>query len=445
MSHGSPTPPFRPGGSAGAEGFTYPRQCDSIATQAQRHLVWAVAGGVSLCLLWAGLTSLDKVTRGAGRIVPQTRNQLIQHLEGGIVAEILVKEGQRVEAGTALIRIDNSFSRAEFQQSQLDIAAKRLQMLRLEAESRGETRFTVPDEMAHLIPQIVTQERSLFRARQDGLKAQLSVLDDQHRQKQLELAEMNTRWTSSQREREIVVQRVQSMRRLAKMGAVSNNELLDNERNLQQLEAKLAGLTHDIPRLEAAVNELANRRGEATLRFRAESEKEQRETSLQVAKLEEAISAMQDRSRRSEVVAPVAGVVNKLFVDTVGGVVKSGEPLVQLVPAEASVVVEARLNPQDRGQVWPGLPAVVKVSAYDFALYGGLKGKVLDISPDALSDEKGEPYFRVRLEADASQLGPRRPVIPGMLAQVDIISGQHSILAYLMKPVQRLRDEALRQ
>jgi membrane fusion protein, adhesin transport system len=426
-------------------GFAYPRRCDTIATRAQRHLVWTAAGGMALCLIWAGLTTLDKVTRGTGRIVPQGKNQMVQHLEGGIVAEILVREGQRVEAGAALIRIDNSFSKAEFQQNQLDVTAKRLQMLRLEAESRGESQFTVPPEMLKLIPQIVSQERSLFRARQDGLKAQLTVVDDQFRQKQLELAEMNTRWTSTQREREIVLPRVQSMRRLAKMGAVSNNELIDNERNLQQLEAKLAGMTSDIPRLEAAVNELASRRSEATLRFRAEAEKDQRETSVQVAKLEESVSAMQDRSKRSEVVAPVAGVINKLFVDTVGGVVKSGEPLVQLVPAESSVVVEARLSPQDRGQVWPGLPAVVKVSAYDFALYGGLKGKVLDISPDALSDEKGEPYFRVRLEADATTLGPDRPIIPGMMAQVDIISGQHSILRYLMKPVQRLRDEALRQ
>ena len=141
----------------------------------------------------------------------------------------------------------------------------------------------------------------------------------------------------------------------------------------------------------------------------------------------------------------VAGIVNKLFIDTIGGVVKSGEPLIQLVPAKASVVVEARLSPQDRAEVWPGLPAIVKVSAYDFSLYGGLKGKVLDISPDALSDEKGEPYFRVRLEADATTFGPGRPVIPGMLAQVDILSGRHTVLGYLMKPVQRLKNEALRQ
>jgi len=270
-------------------------------------------------------------------------------------------------------------------------------------------------------------------------------VDDQHRQKQIEMAEIKTRWTSTQQERDIITPRVQSLRRLVKIGAISQNELIENERSLQQIEAKLAGLLHDIPRLEAAVSELSRRREEVTLRFRAEAEKEQRETAVQIAKLEETIIAMRDRSNRSEVIAPVAGVVNKLFVDTIGGVVKSGEPLVQLVPQDASLVIEARLSPADRANVWPGLPAIVKVSAYDFSIYGGLKGKVLDVSPDALSDDKGDPYFRVRLEADASGFGPGKPVIPGMQAQVDIISGEHTVLAYLLKPVQRLKNEALRQ
>ncbi|MGL4975576.1 MAG: HlyD family type I secretion periplasmic adaptor subunit [Bosea sp. (in: a-proteobacteria)] len=425
--------------------IAYPRRCDTIATRAQRQMVWTIGAAVILSLGWAALTTLDKVTRGAGRVVPQVRNQMIQHLEGGIVTEILVREGEKVEAGATLIRIDNSFSRAELQQNQVELKAKSLQMLRLEAESRGQNLFVVPPDMAEQIPQIVAQERSLFRARQDGLKAQLNVVDDQHKQKEIELAEMRTRWKSTQREREIVLPRLESLRRLVKMGAVSNNELLENERTLQQVEAKLAALLHDVPRLEAAVSELSRRREETILRFRAEAEKDQRETSVVVAKLEEAITAMRDRSRRTEVVAPVAGIVNKLFIDTIGGVVKSGEPLIQLVPAEASVVVEARVSPQNRADVWPGLPAIVKVSAYDFSLYGGLKGKVLDISPDALSDEKGEPYFRVRLEADATSFGPGKPVIPGMLAQVDILSGRHTVLGYLMKPVQRLKNEALRQ
>jgi membrane fusion protein, adhesin transport system len=425
--------------------FTYPRRCDAIASRGQRTMIFAVAAGVVLLLGWAALTTLDKVTRGAGRVMPQTRNQIIQHLEGGIVSEILVKEGARVEAGAPLIRVSNSFSRAELQQNELELKAKQLQAARLEAEARGDRSFTAPAELAALLPQIAVQETSLHRARQDGLRAQLQVVDEQHRQKELELAEMRTRRTSSLREKDLVAQRLESMRRLARIGAVSNNELLDNERSLQQIEARLASLVHDIPRLESAVSELSRRAEEVTLRFKAEAEKEQRETGVQIAKLREAIAAMTDRSRRTEVIAPMAGIVNKLFVDTIGGVVKSGEPLVQLVPLDATVIIEARLSPQDRAEVWPGLPAIIKVSAYDFSVYGGLKGKVLDISPDALNDDKGEPYFRVRLEADATSFGPSRPVIPGMLAQVDILSGRHTVLGYLAKPVQRLKNEAFRQ
>lgn len=440
-----PPLPIPPSGDGSARSFSFPRRCDTIAARGQRNLIFAVATGVALVIGWSALTTLDKVTRGSGRVVPQTRNQIIQHLEGGIVSEILVREGQRVQAGAPLIRVDNSFSRAELQQNELELKAKQLQAARLEAEAAGQLGFSPNADLARLLPQISVQETSLYRARQEGLRAQLLVVEEQHKQKVLELAEMRTRRTSSLREKELVAQRLDSMRRLARIGAVSNNELLDNERSLQQIEARLASLVHDIPRLESAVSELSRRADEITLRFRADAEKDQRETGVQIAKLREAIGAMTDRSRRTEVVAPMAGIVNKLFVDTIGGVVKSGEPLVQLVPLDATVIIEARLSPQDRAEVWPGLPAVIKVSAYDFSVYGGLKGKVLDISPDALNDDKGEPYFRVRLEADATAFGPTRPVIPGMLAQIDILSGQHTVLGYLMKPVQRLKNEAFRQ
>ena len=152
-----------------------------------------------------------------------------------------------------------------------------------------------------------------------------------------------------------------------------------------------------------------------------------------------------DRSQRSDVIAPFAGVVNRLNVNTVGGVVRGGEPLVQLVPSDMAISMEVKLAPNDRAEVWPGLPAVVKISAYDFSRYGGLKGTVVDISADALTDENGVPYFRVRLEAEAANFGPNRPVVPGMLADVDILSGRHTILDYILKPVRRVRDNAMRQ
>lgn len=426
-------------------GFTTLRRFDSIARRSHTQLVWTIGLGVAAFIVWAAITTLDKVTRGSGRVVSQTRNQVIQHLEGGIISEILVREGETVQAGQALVRVENSFARAELQQNQVELKAKHLAWQRLDAEAKGLDDFTPPRDLTRDAAHIAAQERSLFRARREGLGAQFAVVEDQNRQKVLELAEMRTRWTSAQRERDIVTPRVESLRRLTRMGAVSQNELIENERTLQQIEARLAGLVHDIARLEAAVSELSRRREEIALRFRAEAEKEQRETAIQIAKLEETIVAMRDRSNRTEVVAPVSGTVNKVFVDTIGGVVKSGEPLIQIVPLDASLIIEAKVSPSDRAEVWPGLKAVIKVSAYDFSIHGGLKGKVVDISPDALSDDKGEPYFRVRLEADAKDFGPGRPVIPGMLAQVDILSGQHTVLNYLIKPVQRIKNEALRQ
>jgi HlyD family type I secretion membrane fusion protein len=422
-----------------------PTPIDAIAGRAQVVFVWSVAAGLTLLFLWAGFTVLDRVTRGTGRVIPQTSNRIVQHFEGGILTEILVKEGQKVSEGAPLLRIDNSFARAEMSQTNVELKARRLTIERLEAESAGLADFQPTNALRGEFEEIVKKELDLFRARRAGLDAQLRVVDDQIRQKELEVFELRARMGNLLRERELVAPRVASLRRLSRQGAVSTNDLLEGERSLQQLDAKTQELGIETPRAEAAVGELRRRREQTIAQFKAEAEKERREAAVQAAKLEEVTAAMQDRSRRSEVLAPISGIVNKLHVNTIGGVVKSGEPLVQLVPLEDSLIVEARLSPRDRAEVWPGLPAVVKISAYDYAIHGGLKGRVIDISPDALSDDKGEPYFRVRLAASAADFGPGKPVVPGMMAQVDILTGRHTVLEYLLRPLRVMRDNAFRQ
>ncbi len=400
--------------------------------------------GVTAFLVWASFTELDKVTRGNGRVVPQMQNQVVQHFEGGIVQEILVKEGDKVEKGTPLLRIENSFQKAELLQAQLEIRAKSLRIRRLDAEINA-TAFDADSEVHTSLARLFERERGLFETRQKTIAEQLAILEDQARQKQIELSELKSRWANTSRERELVLKRVTSLRRLVAVGAVSANELLENERTLQQIEGRISDLTHNIPKTEAASSEIERRKTETQLRFRTEAEKERADTELQIAKLNETVRAMQDRSSRTEVVAPIAGIVNRLNVTTVGGVVKSGEPLGQIVPIDTSIVVEARIAPKDRAEVWPGQNAVVKISAYDFSVYGGLKGKVVEVSPDALQDEKGQPYFRLRLEASGSNFGPDRPVVPGMVADVDILSGRRTIMETLVRPVKALRDNALRQ
>lgn len=422
-----------------------PRLVDSLVSEAHFRAVATTAFFVIAFIVWAQLTVLDKVVRGIGRVVPQAQNQMVQHFEGGIIAEILVQEGDAVKKGDVLLRIDNSFSRAELQSARLETRARKLRAARLSAEAAGAAELIFSAETPTELAGMAAREMDLFKSRQQTLDAQIRILDEQMRQKELELSELNSRWVLTQNERELVTRRLGNLRRLAVAGAVSQNELLDNERGLQQIETRISDLAHSIPRIEAALNELRERRGEISLRFRADAERERSDNELAIAKLEEQITAMTDRSLRADVTAPLDGIVNKVFFTTLGGVVKSGESLVQLVPTGSAIAVEARLAPSDRAQVWPGLPATVKVSAYDFAQYGGLNGKVVDISPDTLTDEKGNAYYRVKVEADAADFGRDKPVIPGMMAEVDILSGQQTIMQALIRPMRNLRDRALRE
>ncbi len=423
----------------------YPQKIQSIATDAHGRFIKVLAVSMFLAFVWASLTTIDKVTRGSGHVIPEQHKQEVQHLEGGIISDIYVKEGDRVAQGQPLMRIENSFFRSELAQAAIEIAAKKVRLIRLDAETAGESTIEFPAELVNTIPQAVQNETELFQRRRKNLDEQLSILTQQSRQKEIELSELHSRQPALLREKQISEERMASMRKLASAGAASNNDALEAERVLQETIARLSDLSHDIPRAEAALAEIGQRKLEATSRFEADAEKERSQTTVDLNKLNESVLAMSDRIRRSDVVAPVAGVINKLNVSTVGGVVKPGESLAEIVPSDTSISVEMKLAPNDRADVWPGQRAIVKVSAYEFSTFGGLGAKVTDISPDALQDERGNAYFRVRLEADPAGLGPNHPILPGMSADVDVIGENQSVLMTILKPIRRLKDNALRQ
>ena len=423
----------------------FPHRVSTIATEAQGRFVLVLGVCLMLAFTWAGLTEIDRVTRGAGRIVPQQQKQEVQHLEGGIVSEILIREGDRVAAGQPLIRIENIFFRSEYKQATIELAAKRLRLARLEAETSSATDLEAPADLVAAAPQSGNNEAALFQRRRANLEEQLSILSQQARQKEIELSSMRSRQPLVNRERQIAEERLASLRKLSSAGAVSINEALEAERVLQQTMTRQSDLAHDIPRIEAALGEIAQRRLQTVSNFKAEAERERTQTSIEVEKLTQSAAAMEDRLQRSYVIAPIAGVVNRLNVSTIGGVVKSGESLAEIVPLDSAVGVEMKLSPGDRAHVWPGVKAVVKVSAYDFTVYGTLHARVVDISPDALQDERGAPYFRVRLEADGGSLGANNPVMPGMLADVDVLGERQTVLAAFLRPLRRLKENALRQ
>ena len=337
----------------------YPRRCDQIARRAHRIFVATSAIGLIVLIIWASCTYLDKVTRGQGRVVPQFQNQTVQHFEGGIVKEILVREGDRVEAGMALLRVENSFSRAELEQTRLEIAARELRLRRLIAEAKG-GRFETPEGLTGQRLAFAQRESSLFDARRRIIDEQLAIIEEQRRQKLLEFSELQSRTVNTQRERALIVERVESLRRLTRVGAMSPNELIENERVLQQIDSRLSDLSHEVPRVESALSELSRRGVEASLRFATDAEKEASDVELQLAKFNEVASALTDRSTRSDVIAPVAGTVTRVEQLQPGAYVNAAQTVFWLVSGQAwidairSPSIAAPVHEQFMNGVRPG-------------------------------------------------------------------------------------------
>lgn len=423
----------------------FARRSDAIGRKANGLFLGVVCVGFVSFFGWASVTSLDEVTRGNGRIIPLQQNRNIQHMEGGIIADILVQEGDKIMRGDVLVRIENSFSLAELEQAKLELAAQRIQYARLTAETNGSTEILLAGDLRLSSPDVIAGEHQIIIRRSETLKQQLQIFDNQARQHRLSLSETQLRLKNKHKEYALTLEVVENFRKLAKSKAVSRNELLSRETGLQQLLSQINDMEYQIPAIKSELDEVAARQQEAILRFRSDAEKERSQTALAISKLNESITALQDRKSRTNVIAPIDGRINRLLVSTVGGVVQPGQTLAQIVPDDLSIAVDARLSPKDRANVWPGLESVVKVSAYDYTIFGGLKGTVTEISPDALQDDQGNPYFRVRVKADASALGADNPIVPGMLAEVNILTGSHTVLDYILKPVRRIKENAFTQ
>ncbi|TDQ60456.1 HlyD family secretion protein/adhesin transport system membrane fusion protein [Maritalea mobilis] len=443
MDTANPTLPNKVG--TARQDSSFARRTDQIDRHANGLFLLVIAVGLLLFLIWSAFTSLDEVTRGGGRIISTEQNRNIQHMEGGLISDILVQEGDSVVQGDVLLRIENSFSKAELEQTRLELASQRARHVRLMAEAEGASQMVPPDDLFADQPQAVANEQQIFERRQANLKDQFLIFEDQARQQRLSLSEHKLRLENKRKEYDLLFEQVESYRGLVKSGAASRNELLSRESSLQQVVTQINDLEFRVPAIQSELDEVLRRQNELTTRARADAEKEAAEVAVTIAKLNEAITAMVDRKSRTNVVAPIDGRINRLLVSTVNGVVQPGQVLAQIVPDDLSIAVDARLSPKDRANVWPGLEAVIKISAYDYTVYGGLKGEVVEISPDALQDEKGNPYFRVRVRADGATLGDNNPIVPGMLAEVNILTGSHTVLDYLLRPVRRVQSNAFRQ
>ncbi|MCJ8168820.1 HlyD family type I secretion periplasmic adaptor subunit [Atopomonas sediminilitoris] len=413
---------------------------------AARLLLWTLLalliGGIS----WAYFAKLEEITRGEGKAIPSSKIQKIQNLEGGIVAEIFVREGQVVDAGQTLLRLDATRYVSNQYETEGDRMALLATVTRLRAEVNG-VDLTFTDEF-DAFPRIAADELALYQSRQARLQGEVRILEEQKRQKQQELAEFEAKSKQYRSSVGLLQRELNMSAPLVKSGAMSEVEILRLRRSLVDSQGQLDAARLAIPRAQSAIEEIERRIEDSRLSFRTDALRELNEARTELSKTTASMSAIDDRVSRTTVTSPVRGIVKQLLVNTIGGVVQPGSDLLEIVPLDDKLLVEAQIRPQDIAFLHPGQNAMVKFTAYDYTIYGGLKAHLEHISADTITDQEGNSFYLIRLRTERNHLGREdNPllIIPGMVASVDIITGEKSVLDYLLKPVLKARSEAMRE
>ena len=417
------------------------------APRVVRLTIWGLIAFVVFCLLWANFAVVDEVTRGDGKAIPSSRLQKIQNLEGGIVAELFVREGQIVNAGDPLLRLDDTRFASNVGETEADRLALLLRVERLSAEVQ-DRELVVADEVREKAPRQADNEIQLFNSRKQQLLDEVAGLEEQLIQRQQELREFASKQGQFRNSLSLLRQEIRMSEPLVAEGAISQVEVLRLKRAEVEARGQLEATTLAIPRAESAIKEVERKIDETRGRFRSDALTQLNEARTELSKIQSTGKALEDRVNRTLVISPVRGIVKQLLVTTIGGVIQPGSDLVEIVPLGENLLVEARIRPQDIAFLHPGQEAMVKFTAYDYTIYGGLKAELEQIGADTVTDDDGNSFYVIKLRTNKSHLGSEeRPllIIPGMVASVDIITGKKSVLSYLLKPIIRARAEALRE
>lgn len=412
-----------------------------------RAIIWAVLVLVIAGLYWASISEIEEVTRGEGKVIPSGQIQVIQNLEGGILSEILVRPGDKVETNQLLLRIDQTRFSSSFQQNRARYLANLAKAARLNAEATG-TPFTVPAEVMEEMPAIGESERQLYLSRQKELGSAIEIRQEQLNQRTNELRELNVKLDELNKTYNLFQNELNLLRPLVEQGAFSEMELLQTERRASEMRGEIEMTRQSIPRARSRIDESRAALQEVRLNFINKAKSELNEVSSVLGEETASAVALKDRLDRTLVRSPVNGTVNRVLVSTVGGVVQPGMDLIEIVPADGTLLIEAKIRPADIAFLRPDQKAMIKVTAYDFTIYGGLEAHLEHIGADSITDDKGNSFYLVQLRTERNFLGTDSnplPIIPGMVATADILTGKRTILSYLLKPILRAKYTALRE
>lgn len=423
---------------------TYAAEVESVPV-AMHAVLWLTAIFFISAIVWANFATLDVVARAQGRIIPSSQLQIIQNLEGGILAEVMVEEGQLVKKGATLLLLDDTRFASSFNEGLLNSLSLEAKITRLKAEA-NDLPYITPEGLSFDALDHYTNEQNLFLARQREQKSALDILSQQLSQHYQTLAELNAEEQKLARNAAFSEKELFLTEPLVKTGAVSQVELLRLQVAVNESMGQLEVIQLTIPKAQAVIAEAKEKIQERRQQFKLDAQIELNETKNQLSRLAFSNIALKDRVNRTDVRSPVEGTVKQILVNTVGAVIQPGMDLLEIVPANDTLLVEAMIRPADIAFIHPGQRATVKLSAYDFAIYGGLDSVLELISADTITDERGEHFFQIQVRTDKNHLGPDTnplPIIPGMVATVDILTGEKTVMDYLLKPLKRAQEAAM--
>lgn len=455
MSQQAPQQPQRPSDprlrSIGSDEMPYVNEVEAALARKPRlgpRFLSLAVGTLFLVLgVWANFAEIDEVTHANGQVISSQRTQIIQNLEGGILGAVLVGEGEIVEKGTPLAQLDNKLAESQYRDAQNRILENELSIIRLEAELNGE-RPVFSEEVLAAHPQAVSDQMAMFQARESQQRAEMGLLESQYEQRRREVEELTGRKWQTERSLALAVEQRNIAAPLMQRKIYSRVDYLGLEQKVVSLQGDIESLASSIPKAQAAAEEAKQRLTLRKAEMEAEINAEITKRRTELNSLKETLAAGGDRVTRTELRSPVRGTVKQIYINTVGGVVKPGEAIMEIVPLDDTLLVEARVRPADVAFLHPGQKAMVKVSAYDFSIYGGLEAELEQISADTIEDKRGDFYYLVKVRTRKNSIVYRKehlPIIPGMVTTVDILTGKKTVLDYILKPILKARQNALRE
>lgn len=416
-------------------------------SKASNVMLWSITAMIAFFILWACFAEIEELTRGQGQVVPTQEIQIVQSLEGGILQELLVGQGDRVTKGQILMRLSDVMFSSEERGTEAKSDSLKLKISRLEAEASGQE-FTIPPDLLKKIPDIANNELALYRSRQQELKNAVSILEDKIQKVRADMDETQAQINRLASSRGSLQQELTMTREMVAKKAVSKLEQMRLEREVNDISGQLNVNQERMGGLKSDLSAAEKQKSDQMDRFRSQALTELSDVKTQLAQIGESLKSIGDRVSRTELRAPVDGVVNNIAVRTVGGVIEPAQKLIEIVPVGSELKIIAKVLPDSVAFLRVGQPVKVKISAYDPQRYGSLDGKLVRVGASSVSDNEGNVFFEIEVRTDKSYLGTEKnqlPVTPGMIADTEVVTGKRTIMEYILKPFLKARDRALRE